>query len=905
MGPNEKPVRYFNRAWDLVALLQELDIPVGEDWLLGALLGGIPSKYEHTLSSMEERDDITVRKALAMLRAADVSAKRFQQKDKDKKEAATALAAAADDDRRPRRDRYRNTRCHKFNKLGHIQRHCRVRAAAPKQTAVVPPAEDDETGTAGLARLSLASDEDEDEDEVSYAMSAYLVADKDTAKAGAALLAHETGDEAAGREIGDTWAVDSRASHHTSGTAARLRDVHQWRPVTITVADGTTTRVATRGTAVLRVDGTKVTLRDVLLVPGMTMPLFSVRTASRAGYTTEFSYTGVRILHAGSTILRGTTAGGIYVLHTQGRGKALAASAAAPDPVDPPTDAATLMGAGEASSSRSVEEAAPRGIGTGGGLAVMPHGAAGTNGAAMDGRTGGVDPKAALWNRRYGHLSVDGLMRTLEVVNGMDVTRSALATLKGAPCKPCIMGKMFRAPYVASDREHERALVLVHSGVIGPMSVPTPKGRHYMIGAVDDYSRYRVIVPIAEKGHDKDALMRVLNLWENVTGERVLTIRNDDGTEYCGPAFDKWMSYKGIRHETSAPNAHQRNGVAERFNLTVQQHMLAVLTEARFDHKYWGEAATAVTRALNRTPQRGQAMTPYELFYGRRPDVSTLRVFVFRAWAYLPPDVRRKLDPRALPATHLGYAEESKGYRVLINGRVYIRRDVTFDETARGTGEPWDAPPAKDPATASGAPASGVASPIEEAIAAAQRLVGATASPGEDSDNEAGDDQSDADGTAVTAGDHGGDTPFAAAPSALPAQREAGTHDVNGTSASRRSLRLHEREQRARAAADGGKGLRAWALTAGGRGGPDKMRVYEVRKEADWPSFYAANRVEVQALWDNGTREMMPLPSGKKVTQTELLCERKRGPHGEIVKHKGRLVVRGDTQIPLVDYTET
>jgi len=50
---------------------------------------------------------------------------------------------------------------------------------------------------------------------------------------------------------------------------------------------------------------------------------------------------------------------------------------------------------------------------------------------------------------------------------------------------------------------------------------------------------------------------------------------------------------------------------------------------------------------------------------------------------------------------------------------------------------------------------------------------------------------------------------------------------------------------------------------------------------------------------------MVPLPDGKKVIRTELLCERKRGPAGEITNYKGRLVVRGDTQIPYVDYTET
>jgi len=190
MRPNETPVRHFNRAWELVALLQELDITVDEDWLLGALLGRIPSKYEHTLSSMEERDDITVRKALAMLRAADVRAKRIQEQDKAEKEAATALKAAADEDRRHLRDRYRNNRRHKCDQLGHIQRYCRARSGAPKQNAVVPPAEDDEAGTAGLARLALEADVDEDEEDAGYAMLAYQAADMNIRRGGA-LLAHK------------------------------------------------------------------------------------------------------------------------------------------------------------------------------------------------------------------------------------------------------------------------------------------------------------------------------------------------------------------------------------------------------------------------------------------------------------------------------------------------------------------------------------------------------------------------------------------------------------------------------------------------------------------------------------------------------------------------------------------
>jgi len=874
MGSNDTPTRYFNRAWDLVSLLQDIGIVVDDGWLLGALLSGLSDKYERTVESMEEREDITVRKALAMLHAADARAERRALRKKTEKVGGAALVADGEDEARSRRERYRETRCHKCRKTGHIQRFCPTRKGKNKGKAKAtgpPPGyspssseSEEEVGTAGLARLTLESDEDE----AGYAMLARL----------SPLPADADGDV--------TWAVDSGASHHMCGSPAALTDVHPGRPVTITLANGDTTRATTRGTAVLRVNGTRLMLRDVLVVPRMAMPLFSVRTASRAGYTTEFTDSGVRVHKDGTTIVRGTTSGGIYVL--RGRlvapriGQALAAVGGAEDAA--------------AETPVTEERGSPR-------QGAAPAPAAAT---ASPPTPVGVDPKAALWHRRYGHLSADGLRRTMAAVNGMDLTRSSLATLKGSTCEPCIVSKMVRAPYVASDREPERVLEYVHSDVIGPMPVPTAKGRRYLMGAVDDYSRYKEVVPIHEKGHAKDALMRVLNRWENVTGHRVGTLRTDDGKEYQGQAFDAWLGAKGIKHEKSAPYAHQHNGVAERFNRTVQERMMAALTDARLDHMFWGEAATSVTRALNCTPQRGHTLTPYEMFYGHRPDVSSMRVFGCRAWAYVPPDIRRKMDPRALPATHLGCAEASKGYRVLINGRVYIRRDVTFDELTRGSGGRWDAPATMGPQTEVAGLTGETHSPIEEAIFAARRLVGAT-NPTETDDGE------DSESAESTTSD---DT--ASAPSQTTVEEEEPIEHAaldeeplvenrapdGEPEPPRRSRRLAERNPAA-SPHQGAMGLRAWALAAGGRGGPDKLRVYEARNEADWPDFDAANKVEVQALWDNGTWEMVPLPAGKKVIRTELLCERKRGPAGEIAKYKGRLVVRGDTQVPYVDYTET
>ena len=216
MGAHETPIRYLNRSWDIVAQLQELEIPVDDDWLLEALLGGLPSKYEFTLSSMEERDDITVRKAFAMLRAADVRADRFAEEANKERGAGTALAAAAEEDQRPRRERYRNTRCHKCHQIGHIQCFCRSGKGPARTVATLPPVgqEEDEVATAGMATLDL----DPDNDEPGYAMLDLTTGAPAACEQACALVGHSAA-YSGSSEMGQAWSVDSGASHYMCGAA--------------------------------------------------------------------------------------------------------------------------------------------------------------------------------------------------------------------------------------------------------------------------------------------------------------------------------------------------------------------------------------------------------------------------------------------------------------------------------------------------------------------------------------------------------------------------------------------------------------------------------------------------------------------------------------------------------------
>ena len=76
--------------------------------------------------------------------------------------------------------------------------------------------------------------------------------------------------------------------------------------------------------------------------------------------------------------------------------------------------------------------------------------------------------------------------------------------------------------------------------------------------------------------------------------------------------------------------------------------------------------------------------TPEEMFIGKKPEVSHLKIFGCPVFVHIPKEKRTKLDPSGKKGIFVGYYEVSKAFRIYILGyhHVEISRDVTFDEDA-------------------------------------------------------------------------------------------------------------------------------------------------------------------------------------------------------------------------------
>ena len=64
----------------------------------------------------------------------------------------------------------------------------------------------------------------------------------------------------------------------------------------------------------------------------------------------------------------------------------------------------------------------------------------------------------------------------------------------------------------------------------------------------------------------------------------------------------------------------------------------------------------------NRIPSKITKTSPYELWNGRKPNLSYIRVWGCLAFYRVPDPKRTKLGPRAMKSVFVGYAENSKAY---------------------------------------------------------------------------------------------------------------------------------------------------------------------------------------------------------------------------------------------------
>ena len=82
-------------------------------------------------------------------------------------------------------------------------------------------------------------------------------------------------------------------------------------------------------------------------------------------------------------------------------------------------------------------------------------------------------------------------------------------------------------------------------------------------------------------------------------------------------------------------------------------------------------------------------MTPFEAWSGHKPDVTHFNIFGSKAWARIPTQKRKDLQPQNQECVFVGYYKDSKGYNMikLSTKKSFIERSVQFQEESLVTVE--------------------------------------------------------------------------------------------------------------------------------------------------------------------------------------------------------------------------
>lgn len=97
-----------------------------------------------------------------------------------------------------------------------------------------------------------------------------------------------------------------------------------------------------------------------------------------------------------------------------------------------------------------------------------------------------------LWHRRLGHRHPDAVKQIVleDLGDGLKLRDCGVRSV----CTVCCEGKLARKPFPkASDSKSAAVLDLVHTDLVGPLEVSTPRGNRFVMTMIDDHSKYTIL----------------------------------------------------------------------------------------------------------------------------------------------------------------------------------------------------------------------------------------------------------------------------------------------------------------------------------------------------------------------------------------------------------------------------
>ncbi|GJW49842.1 retrotransposon protein, putative, ty1-copia subclass [Tanacetum coccineum] len=413
-------------------------------------------------------------------------------------------------------------------------------------------------------------------------------------------------------------------------------------------------------------------------------------------------------------------------------------------------------------------------------------------------------------------------------------------------CVSCLSGKMTRKSFPHRPERVTDLLGIIHTDVCGPLRHVSRQGASYFITFTDDYSRYGYVYLLKHKHEVFETFKVFKNEVENQLGKTIKAIRSDRGGEYISQEFKDYLKANGIVQQLTPPYTPQHNGVSERRNRTLLDMVRSMMNLTTLPLSFWDYALESATRILNMVPTKKVDKTPYEMWYGKVPNLSYLKVWGCEA--LVKRDTPDKLEQRSVKCIFIGYPKETMGYYFYFppENKIVVARYAEFFEKRLISQE-----------------ISGRAVDLEEI----QEEEDTT--PSEITSN-------------IPQEVEGFEPPQPPQEEVIPIRRSERTHRAPN----RLCLNVEVEEH-----------------SLGDLNEPTSYKAAMLDSESN--KWIDAMNAEIQSMMDNMVWVLVDLPPGCKTVGSKWLFKKKTDMDGIVHVYKARLVAKGYTQLYGVDYEET
>jgi len=191
---------------------------------------------------------------------------------------------------------------------------------------------------------------------------------------------------------------------------------------------------------------------------------------------------------------------------------------------------------------------------------------------------------------------------------------------------------------------------------MGPFLHPSISKVRFFLIFVDDFSCFTWIYFIRKKSEVFQHLKDFKALVETQSGKKMKVLWTDNRGEYVNHEIHDLFHEAGIQLQHTVPYTLQQNRVVEQKNRCLKEMESCMLHAKSLPQRLWAEALNCETYIKNISPHRSvKDNTPYEAWSSLKLEVTHFFIFKSRAWAQIPSEKRKALDPQRTECIFVGY----------------------------------------------------------------------------------------------------------------------------------------------------------------------------------------------------------------------------------------------------------